>query len=284
MMCGLKSVDSECWECRWFRNRIWCGLNILGYKYNKAEPLTSCSWWTICIVQYRRPIQNTHQFVFDSVKHTRVLETKFDKINMVKYHQAWTSSRKSLKYFSLKGFYLGVTCEALGYALQPDTKKQKREHKDPAAASAAGAVAASAAGDGGAASSSSVAVPPPAHEQVGLTLAQAAYAHYVNIHGSFLDIGIHIRFLQYMPIAYCLMPFAYCLLLIAYRLLLVAYRLLPIAHFHVSTAYCQLAIAYCLLPSLVYPAKFVYILHIVYCQLPITYFSSSSTSLIPNCL
>ena len=50
---------------------------------------------------------------------------------MSKYHAAATSSNVNLSAFSLRGFYLAITCDALGYKL--DTTK-KIKAKEPASA------------------------------------------------------------------------------------------------------------------------------------------------------
>ena len=56
--------------------------------------------------------------VFDLLKESRILYVKFDKVNMAKYHQAVTSGSKHLKHFGIKGFFLGIACNALGYKMK----------------------------------------------------------------------------------------------------------------------------------------------------------------------
>ena len=61
---------------------------------------------------------HSRKVVFDLLKESRVLYVKFDRVNLAKYHQAITSGSKHLKYFAVKGFFLGIACIALGYKVK----------------------------------------------------------------------------------------------------------------------------------------------------------------------
>ena len=55
--------------------------------------------------------------MFKLVQHTAVLEKNFEMINMKKWMQPISQGAKQLQYFSLRGFYLGICCESLGFNL-----------------------------------------------------------------------------------------------------------------------------------------------------------------------
>ena len=93
------------------------------------------------------------QEIFEAVQNTKVLESKLERVNLCKYHHAITAGKRSLKYWSLKAFYLGIACEALGL----DVCGKKRP-ADVALGASSGAAASS--GD----------------SEKPLTLAQAAWA------------------------------------------------------------------------------------------------------------
>ena len=76
--------------------------------------------------------------VFDLLKESRVLYVKFDRVNMAKYHQAVTSGSKHLKYFAVKGFFLGIACNALGYKMKATPVATSVAEPEPVPDTAAG--------------------------------------------------------------------------------------------------------------------------------------------------
>lgn len=69
--------------------------------------------WPVLDVSYRL------QVVFEDLKKHRLLFIKQCKINLAKYHMGTVSSSTQLQYFSIRGFFLGITAQALSYKLVP---------------------------------------------------------------------------------------------------------------------------------------------------------------------
>lgn len=108
-----------------------------------------------------------------------MLETKFDKVNMSKYHQAVTSSKRQMQFFALKAFYLGIACEALGHKLHATVKKPKKTPAAPAVVVIADAPVGSGAASSGDPMPAAAADPNMLDEST-LTLAQASFAQQLG--------------------------------------------------------------------------------------------------------
>lgn len=59
--------------------------------------------------------------VFEACKSTKVLERNFEQVNMKKWHQPTKEAFRQSHLFSVRGFYLGITCEALCHNLFKST-------------------------------------------------------------------------------------------------------------------------------------------------------------------
>ena len=60
--------------------------------------------------------------VFDDLKTDRLLLTRYDKINLAKYHHPSSAGFRQLSNFAARGYFLGIVCEQLAHNIFPGKK------------------------------------------------------------------------------------------------------------------------------------------------------------------